>query len=215
MNFNKHFKTKPSTTNQVNQNSNKNVISVPMLLIKASPLHIEPKKKINAEISPLKLLFLKSVTAYSGHGITNIFNNTNILRSFTWAFIFLLCFSGCCYYVVSTLSNFFAYDIISNVRDHDAERLLFPAVIFCNWYNDRPILQSIFFCEFNQHECQLNKNMDRTVVIGGGMSGKKNCLRFNGDSFLNNQKPVELLHANHPGYDDGLNIKFFLDQGVS
>jgi len=86
--------------------------------------------------------------------------------------------------------------------------LTFPAVIICAWGTDYPLDKAIFYCQFNQQDCQLERHIDQVIVVGYGFTVHRYCIRFNGGSY------ESLLSIKNAGYSNGLNINFFLPEEV-
>ncbi len=50
----------------------------------------------------------------------------------------------------------------------DTKELTFPALVFCGWFSNFNLEETIFECKFNSKPCQ--KTIEKVVIIGYGQS---------------------------------------------
>ncbi len=117
----------------------------------------------------------------------------------------------CCLNVANNLSDYLSFDTITNLKSQTHDEMTFPAVVFCGWYSEFPIDTAIVYCKFMQRDCQLSGGFEKVAVIGSGLSSKRYCVRFNGNTPGNRHR---LASVNKTGYDYGLEISFLVPKEV-
>jgi len=101
----------------------------------------------------------------------------NKLQRCIWLTAIVLSSIGCFVAVSFSVSDFFAYDVLTNLQTVQSSELKFPVFIICAWDTDLDIENRIIFCEFNHQSCL--KEFERTVIIGYGQTPQRLCLKLN------------------------------------
>ena len=160
-------------------------------------------------------MVLNAINLFTGHGLSNIVSAETFFAKITWSVFLLLFFISCCIYIYNSFTGYLAFDVISNIKILDKTELTFPAIVFCGWYSDNSIADSIVFCTFNKQDCQSNKiNFEQIIATGYGLSFQHNCIRINGQKASNKNKNL-LLSVKQPNiWETGLSIGFIVPEGV-
>jgi len=163
----------------------------------------------------VKNMVLKAIDSWTGHGIPNIFSAETLFAKVAWSVVLVLFFIPCCYYIYNSIAGFFEYDVISNIKIYNQAELTFPAVVFCGWYSDDSIADSIVSCTFNNEDCQSNKiEFEPIIVTGYGLSFKHNCIRINGQNVLDKSNNRLASVKQNDINDAGLSITFLMPENV-
>ncbi len=165
----------------------------------------------------VKETLLRSAKKFSGHGISHIaLARSNFARA-SWLIVICFSFAFCCYYIINSFTDFFAYDIISNIRVINDQEITFPAVIFCGWYSGFAIDTAVFQCQFQQKDCQeYGINFEKIIVLGYGASYRHYCIRFNGKNNTANRENEKLMLVNRAdSLYYGLSVGFLLPNEVN
>jgi hypothetical protein len=158
---------------------------------------------------------LKAIDSWTGHGIPNIFSAETLFAKVAWSVVLVLFFIPCCYYIYNSIAGFFEYDVISNIKILKQAELTFPAVVFCGWYSDESIADSIVSCTFNNEDCQSNQiEFEPIIVTGYGLSFKHNCIRINGQNVLDKSNNRLVSVKQESIFDAGLSITFLMPENV-
>jgi len=147
---------------------------------------------------------------FTGHGLSNLYFASSRLERFFWILFILTSVLFCSYYIFNSFTDFFAFDVISNIRVQYELNLVFPSFIICAWGSKFPIDTAIFECKFNGKTCLLNEMFARVNVVGKGTTSVRYCIRFNGRVNATSQ----LLSINKIGYDYGLSVSFLVPDEV-
>ncbi len=160
-----------------------------------------------SEPTPLKTF----AETFTGHGLRQIYFKNSKLERFVWLLFIVISVIFCSFYIYNSFNDFFAYDVISNIRVQYESTLVFPAFIVCAWGSEFNVTKAIFDCKFNGKDCQIDKMFSQVKVIGKGTTSKRYCIRFNGK--INSSS--ELLTVNKIGYDYGLSVSFLVPDKVN
>ncbi len=117
----------------------------------------ENKKKPECFSSKRKAIILKKISSFTGHGCPQIFFAESLYGKIIWFLLVVLFSSLITMYIYDLVSEFFQYDVISNIKIIHKNKLTFPAVVFCSWYSSVPITEAIVFCTFNQVDCESSQ----------------------------------------------------------
>ncbi len=124
-------------------------------------------------------------------------------------------------HIYNSKAGFFEYDVISNIKILKQAELTFPAVVFCGWYSDDSIADSIVSstfkdCQsFKDEDCQSNKiEFEPIIVTGYGLSFKHNCIRINGQNVLDKSNNRLASVKQNDINDAGLSITFLMPENV-
>ena len=158
----------------------------------------------------IKKLTLTTAKKYSGHGIPNLFAATNTFSQVGWLLSICISTAFCCFYIVNSFTDYYAYDVITYTRVEQVHELNFPSFIICSWGTEYPISEAIFDCKFNSKVCLRDQQFERVTVLGKGTTAKRYCIRFNGKK---DNSTLEVV--NKIGYDNGLAVSFLVPDEVS
>jgi hypothetical protein len=158
---------------------------------------------------------LKAIDSWTGHGIPNIFSAETLFAKVAWSVVLVFFVIPCCYYIYNSIASFFEYDVISNIKILKQAELTFPAVVFCGWYSDDSIANSIVYCTFNNEDCQSNKiEFEPIIVMGYGLTSRHNCIRINGQNVFKQSNNKFLSVKQNSNHDAGLSVAFAMPEGV-
>ncbi len=158
---------------------------------------------------------MKAIDSFTGHGVSNIVLADTIFAKFAWSVVLVLFVIPCCYYIYNSISSFFEFDVISNIKIYNQAELIFPAIIFCGWFSDVSIVDSIVYCTFNKQECQSKQIVfEPLVVTGFALSYKHNCIRINGQKLLHKNENRLLSVNQNSIHNAGLSVAFLIPEGV-
>jgi len=172
--------------------------------IKEDELNLNKTKRIQR-------LCIKSANSFSGHGFKKSFSENTKLNRIIWPLFIFIYILFCSYYIINSITLFFYYNVLSNIRVKQDIELTFPAFIICSWGSEYPVDKAIFNCEFNAADCRIDEMFSFVRVLGKGTSSLRYCTRFNGKS---NKTIITLLSSNKIGYDYGLSVSFLVPDHV-
>jgi len=158
---------------------------------------------------------LKKISSFTGHGFPQIFSAESLYAKIIWFLLVVLFFSLNTMYIYDSVSGYFQYDVISNIKIIQKNELTFPAIVFCSWYSSVPITEAIVFCTFNQVDCESSQvEFEPITVIGYGLSKMHSCIRINGQKISMKHKKKLMSVTQHGVYEAGLSIGFAIPDEV-
>jgi len=158
---------------------------------------------------------LKAIDSFTGHGLSNIVFADTIFAKVAWSVVLILFIIPCCYYLNNSITGFFEFDVISNIKIFNQAELTFPAVVFCGWHSDDSIADSIVYCKFNNEDCTSKQIAFESIIVTGyGLSFKHSCIRINGQSVLHNSNKRLLSVKQESIYDAGLSVAISMPEKV-
>ncbi len=141
---------------------------------------------------------------FTGHGFNKLTSKRSATR-FVWLTSIIVATIACIYYIVTSFTDYYAYEVISNSRTFYRKEMIFPAFTICVWYQEYPILDSIIHCQFNRRNCKDMLEFQTIIVVGSGSSDRRSCIRFNGKK--NGEQPLSVSKS---GSYNGLVVIFNL-----
>ena len=66
------------------------------------------------------------------HGLPNIMRARHSVQTIFWVICTLASAIACCFLVIQSVTDYFSYDVITKIRNHHEDSLLFPRVTICN-----------------------------------------------------------------------------------
>ena len=66
----------------------------------------------------------------SAHGIPNLVSNKTLIIKLIWIVSILASICGCAWFISSSVSEYFQYDVITNIKIQKVYSMEFPAVTF-------------------------------------------------------------------------------------
>ncbi len=163
---------------------------------------------------------MKAIDSFTGHGVSNIVLADTIFAKFAWSVVLVLFVIPCCYYIYNSITSFFEFDVISNIKIYNQAELTFPAIVICGWFSDDSIADSIVYCTFNNEDCKSKQIEFKPIIVSGfGLSSKHDCIRINGQtvndsSIINNTYSPLLSVKQESIYEAGLSIAFLMPEKV-
>ena len=144
--------------------------------------------------------------------VANVIHARTKPKKITW-FIFLLIFFGVCsFYIINSLTSFFAYEVISNIKIHDTREITFPALTFCIWPSNFNLEEAIFGIKFNAKNSEIS--VENVIIVGYGLSTSHSCIRVNGVGKNSQDGNKPLTSKVNSLVDSGLFISFLLPENV-
>lgn len=146
---------------------------------------------------------LVSTTA---HGIPKIVQSKNIIIKLMWIICTILSICACAYFLFKSLTNYFNYEVVTNINIYREEKSDFPTVSFCIESPKENILDKILFdCRFNQLKCSSS---DFEFYLSELTN--ETCYRFNSGKDKDNQI-IPIKKTSRTDMKTGLNLFIFHD----
>ncbi len=153
------------------------------------------KPPIESTSSTLQVIETRVLeTEFSGHGLSKVIKASNLAQRSIWIFVILSLYIICILDLNKIFSSFSNYEVISNIKIRDYDRVTLPSFVICTWESDINIDEYIFDCRFEGVPCRLEL-IEKISIIGSGESAKHNCIRLNS---IRNNKSTQLWTITDP-----------------
>jgi len=141
------------------------------------------------------------VTTTTIHGLSRIYRSNGYPKKIAWTLIILAFISFFFVTLTQSMSDFLAYNVVSQSEALLQNETIFPALTFCSTNMTYNLTSLITKCVFNQAPCNLAADFDQFKE-----STDKNCLRFN------SYKPGNwsLRKTTGIGFSYGMTIQFMM-----
>ena len=146
----------------------------------------------------------KFVSNFSGHGFSNLKDSKRDASKLIWSFIITASFASCSFFMLTSLEQFLAFDIVTNIRVKKVAEIDFPALTFCEHTKDLyfDILDNLVFdFIFGDQSYNPQEVFEVTEILIFGTL--KKCLKFNGRKLVSDKK---VLVTTKYGADFGLRM---------
>lgn len=123
------------------------------------------------------------------HGLPNILNARHLIIRIVWLLFTLLAGSVCIYLIVSSIQNYFKYDVVTLIQEWPKNPFNFPTISFCNLNQPKTnyTLDDILIdCMFDGRQCSANSFTQFHDLYYGL------CYRFNEQGLLSVKRPGKI-----------------------
>ena len=143
------------------------------------------------------------------HGLPNILRAEYKFLKLAWTLMLIVSIAVCVYFVNRSVSDYFDYDIVTNINliyEHEVE---FPTISFCSETGfQQPIEKIITSCNFDfDSSCMLNPSEYFSKFIDP-INGL--CYRFNSGLNLSGNL-TKILKTTQSGYNTGLKLDMIIE----
>lgn len=140
--------------------------------------------------------------SFTGHGFSKLARAKSQMEKIFWSSIILSSFTLCLFFIITTLQQFFDFEVVTNIRLKHTGELEFPAVTFCT--NNNLTKENMLDCKFNNIKC---KNSDLEEITIFFLGTDQTCLRFNGRKLDAEKKFL----VQRPGWEHGFGLGLCVD----
>ena len=155
----------------------------------------------DSKLKKMKNAGHKLVTNSSVFGLPRIFQTENILVKIIWL-VMILFSSSCGLYVIGkNITDFFQYDVSTQIKLIKSETMTFPSIVICDNIAVPNITNKIDSQRFKESELSLSRDFESFRL--GEMF---DCLRFNG--YRNPENTLNLFEVNsNDSLNTGLSLR--------
>ncbi len=147
----------------------------------------------------------------SAHGLSNLVSDKSAIVKFIWLISILASISGCFFFITRSISQYFQFDVITNIQIQNKGFLKYPAVTFCAYkypYTNKQdvYIKNIKSCNFEKEKCNMSYFKELEILMRGV---KQVCVQFNGYD-----PDREILEVKKLSWLGALSIEFEIDSKI-
>ena len=97
-------------------------------------MNLKIKLKTNSfpfSIKDLKNILKDIALSSSMHGLSNIFRAKSVFYKMMWSFFGIIGIISFLYFMWDNLSNYYKYDVVTNIKTYTTDSLEFPPITLC------------------------------------------------------------------------------------
>ena len=120
-----------------------------------------PKLQLNSQIkNEIKLKLLNCLQRTTSHGLPNISRTHNLAIRLLWITCTLISAGLCAFMIISSVNEYFEYDVVTKIRVIDQVPLEFPTITICSLNPFESEFASEIFrnITLDEHKFDLNSN---------------------------------------------------------
>ena len=150
--------------------------------------------------------FSELLSESTAYGLPRIFRSKRFLLKIYWLLFFLMGSLASIMFVLSSLKNYYDFEVITKIESVYEQPMPFPTVSFCPYGPDEDIIKSIYWCGFNLNGSCYSDGTENHLELFQTFLGK--CYRFNSGINMKN-KSIPTMNSTIGGRDDSfiLNLK--------
>jgi hypothetical protein len=149
---------------------------------------------------------IETLESSSVHAIPNIIRSKFRSVKILWTVCFLASVGVCAWFIYQSISNYFNFDVVTNIQLDYVNRIKFPIISICLIGLEQSINLNteLLSCKFQNYDCSLQNDFELFQDSFHGI-----CLRFNSGKNMMG-KTLETKYSYAKGNQNSLNMEFFL-----
>jgi len=160
------------------------------------------------KISENLFYLLKDSTAY---GLPRIFHSKRLFLKIYWLLFFMIASVASIKFVLSSLNNYYEFEVITKIESVYQQPMLFPTITMCPYKSDEDIIKSITWCGFNLNGSCFDNDPKNYFEIFQTFLGK--CYRFNSGINMKNES-IPYYLSTIGGRDDSFILELNKTNGL-